>query len=176
MALSLQIEPKGFAEAEKILTAAGKNFPKAAKDAVLRGLQKGRTTADKLVRQRYALLQKDVLPKLKVELDPQGGYLQAKGPMLPVSKFNPTQVKKGVKVTITKGKRGLIEHAFFKKGRVWERRTAARYPIKIVSTAGVQLMTSVKLVSDKIEEAIEKETSKRLASNVERALAGKAFG
>lgn len=177
MALNLQIVPKGFEEAEKILTAAGKSYPKAAKDAILTGLKHGRTIADKEIRGRYAIKKSDVMPKLSVEMPTNfDGTLESKGSMLPVSLFKPTQVKKGVKVTILKGKRGLIESAFIRKGRVWQRRSPKQYPIKIVSTAGVPLMTSVKAVSEKIQEAIQKKTSERMASNVARALAGKAFG
>lgn len=178
MALSLQIIPKGFEEAEKILTAAGKNFRKLAKDAVLRGLQHGRTEADKLIRARYAIQKKPVMAQLNVELEAGGGYLEAKGPMLPVSKFKPVQKKTGVAVTILKGKRGVIEHAFIRKGKVWIRTTPKRIPIEIVRTAGVPLMISVKQVSDKVQKAIEERTSKRMADNVARAMAGKttAFG
>jgi hypothetical protein len=179
MPVALTIKPIGFAEAEKKLTEANKNFPKVSKDAILRGLKHGRTVADKEIRNRYAITKANVMPKLSVELDNEfKGRLESKGPMLPVSMFAPVQKKKGVAVTILKGRgrRRVIAGSFLKKGKVWQRVGKDRYPIKVVSTAGVPLMTSVKEVSEKVQKAIEVFTAQRLVDNVARSLAGKAFG
>jgi hypothetical protein len=178
MAVALSIVPLGFKEAEKIMLAANKNFPMAAKDAIVRALKRGRTIADRSIRERYGIKQQDVLKQINVEVQGLDGTLEAKGPMLPVSMFKPKISRTGrVTVEILKGKRKELKGpVFMKQMKVMERRQPERYPIFPVSTAGIPLMTSVPVVSAKIQKGIEEHLAERLEHNVKRALEGKAFG
>jgi hypothetical protein len=180
MPVALSITPIGLKEAEKILNAANRSFPKVARDAILRSLKHGRTVADRSIRERYAIKQGDVLKQIKVEMEGNlEGTLESKGPMLPVSMFSPKQRKKRgspVTVEILKGRRKELQGPRFMKGaKVMERRQAERYPIFPVSTAGIPLMTSAPEVSKKILSSMQKYAAARLEANVQRALEGKAF-
>ena len=183
MSLSLSIVPVGFAEAEKALRGIAKGFPKAAAEAINRGLVAGRKVAVQGIRQRYkiaagALKAKGMTVK-KATWKRIEGDLAARGPMLPVSLFTPRvkviqgSKRKVVSAEIIKGHRKVIKGAFMpKSGRVMERRQTARYPIFPVSTIGVPYMVRHQKLSEKIQETISKVTRERLHQQVNLFLSG----
>ena len=178
MPLALTITPKGFEEAMKAMQTAGKNAQKAARDAIQRGLTTGRKIADQEIRQRYAIKSAAVKAEMTVKVAGLNGSVAAKGPNLPVSLFAPRvdRKRKMVTVEIIKGRRKPIGGAvFMAKGKVMERRQAERKPIFPVSTIGVPIMLGVDEIGPKVQAKIEEEVSRRMASNMQRALSGKAF-
>jgi len=185
MPLTLSIVPQGFKEAEKALMGLKNGFPRAASDAINRGLIAGRKVAVKRIRERYAIKARDLKGegmKIKksrwTQLD---GSLNAKGPMLPVVLFSPQvrlkvikgQKRQVVSVKILKSSRKVVKGAFMARGRVWERRQSDRYPIFPVSTIGVPYMIRRQKISEEVEETIAKATQKNLDHNVQWLLNGK---
>jgi hypothetical protein len=176
MALALAIVPQGFEEAARLLKGIKNGFPKAASEAINRGLIAGRKVAAMGIRQRYNIKSGDVKGKGMVikrsTAATVSGTLEASGPMLPVALFAPrTKAAKGkrrtVSVMIIKGRRKVIKGAFMTPaGKVKERRQPDRYPIFTVSTIGVPFMVSYQGISSKVQETIAKATADRLAHNV----------
>lgn len=182
--IKMEIVPEGFATAEKALKGVANGFPRAAADAINRGLIAGRKQADQGIRGRYNIKSAAVKSELLIKKANWGnlkGSLEAKGPMIPVAKFGATvktkrTVRRGprrqfVSVAIIKGVRKVIKGAFMAKGRVWERRQADRLPVFPVSAIGIPFMISYAGVSKKVEETIGRATLQRLDHNVARLLA-----
>lgn len=180
----MDIVPAGFAEAEKALKGVANGFPRAAAEAINRGLIAGRKQADQGIRARYNIASAAVKSELlinKANWSSLSGSLEAKGPMIPLAKFAPTVRLKRVTrrgprrqfltAAIIKGARKLIKGAFMAKGRVWERRQAARTPVFPVSTIGIPFMVGYVGVAPKVEESIARATAQRLEHNVNRLLA-----
>jgi len=185
--LAIQIKTTGFKEAEKALANVKNGFPKAATEAINRGLIAGRQEATKDIRARYNIkagaLKGEGFTIKKASWTAIGGTLEAKGPMLPVKLFSPTVrtkriVRRGpraqfVSVAIIRGSRKLVKGAFMtSSGNVMERRQPERYPIFPVSTIGVPFMVGYLGIATKVEERIAEITEKRLAHNVARLLGG----
>jgi len=184
MPIAISIVPEGFAAAEKALKNVANGFPRAAADAINRGLISGRKQADQGIRARYNIKSAAVKSELlinKANWSSLSGSLEAKGPMIPLGKFAPTvKVKRVarrgarrqfVTVTIIKGSRKLVKGAFMAKGRIWERRQDERTPIYPVSTIGIPYMVGYVGVAKKVEETIARVTAQRLEHNVNRLLA-----
>jgi Prophage minor tail protein Z (GPZ) len=178
--LKIAIVPKGFEEAAKMLENIDKGFPKAAAEAINRGLIAGRKVATKGITGRYNIRSSDVKGEgmyiAKASWGNIKGALESKGSMLPVSLFSPAarfsningSKRQLVKVTIIKGNRKLVKGAFMtKSGRVMERRQKSRYPIFPVSTIGVPFMLGQLGISSNVQKTIETVTAARLEHNVE---------
>jgi Prophage minor tail protein Z (GPZ) len=191
MPIALTITPKGFEEAEKILRGIPNAFPKAAAEAINRGLIAGRKVAVQGIRTRYNIkasaIKGEGMKVNKASWTKLDGTLESKGPMLPVSLFSPIVktkriVRRGarrqfVTVMIIKGNRKLVKGAFASKsGKIFERRQEARYPIFPVSTIGVPFMIGSVGVAKKVQETIAKVTTERLEHNVALFLSGGGFG
>jgi Prophage minor tail protein Z (GPZ) len=180
MSLKVDIIPEGFKEAEKTLNGIANGFPRAAAEAINRGLVAGRKVATQLIRSRYnltAAAAKGAIVVKRASWGKIGGALEARGPMLPISIFKPTVrtrrvVRRGprrqfVSVSIIKGNRKLVKGAFvIPGGKVMERRQAERFPIFPVSTIGLPFMMGQLGILTKVEEVIAKVTQERLAHNV----------
>jgi Prophage minor tail protein Z (GPZ) len=178
------IVPVGFKEAEIALKGIKDGYPKAAAEAINRGLLAGRTAAAKNISARYAITSAAVKNNFTTQnatWSKLEGHLVATGPMLPVGTFKVSvkKVKRGgsgpardvVSVTIIKGQKKVIRGAFMlPNGRVMERRQPERFPIFPVSTIGVSQMASQKTVSEETQKAMNETTQARLKHNVDYAL------
>jgi hypothetical protein len=178
MSLALAIQPVGFAEAEKALAGIDKAFPRAAAEAINRGLIAGRKVAVQGIRGRYNIkssaLKEEGMKLQKASWGKLSGAIQSRGSMLPVSLFEPRArvrriVRRGprrqfITVAIIKGHRRLIRGGFMpgKGGKVFERRQEDRLPIFPVSTIGVPFMLGGKRISVRVQETIARATQKRL--------------
>lgn len=177
----MTITTQGFKEAEKALSGMKNGFPRAAAEAINRGLIAGRQEAVKDIRARYNIkagaLKGEGMVIKRANWTQIGGTLEAKGPMLPVALFSPTVktkrvVRRGprrqfVSVTIIRGSRKLVKGAFMTgTGKVMERRQEARFPIFPVSTIGVPFMVGYLGIAEKVEAKIAEVTMARLAHNV----------
>jgi hypothetical protein len=185
--LKFDIKTEGFEKAAKTLEGMGQAFPRAASEAINKGLIAGRALAVRLIRTRYDI-QSGELKGKGMELQrstnrSMGGVLRAAGPMLPVSAFpysakrmplkgkgsrrNPIKAQ-FIKVKIlNKGGKKLVKGAFLAKGRIWERRGPGRdAPLGIVSTIGVPQMVAYLGISKQVEKRIAETTQKRLEHNV----------
>ena len=178
MPVALHIETVGFAEAERMLAGIPKAFPRAAAEAINRGLIAGRKVAVQGIRARYnikaAALKGEGMKVKKASWGKLEGELGSRGQMLPVSLFSPSArmrrvVRRGprrqfIKVAIIKGHRRLIRGGFLpgKGGKVFERRQQDRLPIFPVSTIGVPFMIGQKQISVRAQETIARATQQRL--------------
>ena len=178
MPVALHIETVGFAEAEKMLAGIPKAFPRAAAEAINRGLVAGRKVATQGIRARYnikaAALKGEGMKLKKASWGKLEGELGPLGQMLPVSLFSPSArvrrlVRRGprrqfITVAIIKGHRRLIKGGFMpgKGGKVFERRQEDRLPIFPVSTIGVPFMIGSKQISGRAQETIARATQQRL--------------
>lgn len=184
MPLALAIIPKGFEEAQKLLTKVGLGFPKVAAKAINEGLRAGRTLASKNIRERYKIkaaeLKGEGMKTKKANASNLDASLEFKGKMLPVTLFSPRVAKVKLRKTgrqyvsaeIIRGNRKLVKGAFIAKGRVWERRQPKRIPIFPVSTISVAHMVGHQKISDDVQETIAKTTSKRMDHYIGLALSG----
>lgn len=181
MSLAIAIVPEGFKEAERLLQGVKLGYPKAAANAINRGLVSGRKVATQGVRLRYNIKSRDVKAKgmkvKKASWTRIDGSLEARGTMLPVALFSPrVRFRKGrqsVSVMIVRGFRKFLKGAFrTPSGRVMERRQPSKYPIYPVSTIGVPYMVRYQGISKNIQETIARVTSQRLAHNVAYFLSG----
>lgn len=178
MPVALHIDVVGFKEAEKMLAGIPKAFPRAAAEAINRGLIAGRKVATQGIRARYnikaAALKGEGMKLKKASWGKLEGELGSRGQMLPVSLFSPSArvrrvVRRGprrqfITVAIIKGHRRLIKGGFMpgKGGKVFERRQEDRLPIFPVSTIGVPFMIGQKQISVRAQEAIARTTQQRL--------------
>jgi len=198
MAMVLTVRPEGFKEAEMKLLGVSKGAPKAISEAINRGLTAGQTYAVKRIRERYnatAAGLKGGFRIRKASWTALGGELAARGPMLPVDIFSPSEkggrqtrkgyIAKSVSVMIIRGSRKVISPtsrgpgisgAFMAKGKVKERRQESRYPIWPVETIGIPYMFGKMEIFESTQHRIEEITDKRLAHNIARLLAGGGFG
>lgn len=187
MALVVGIVPIGFEAAEKALEGIAKGYPRAAADAINRGLVTGRKVAVMSIRGKYNIKSGDLKEQgftiKKASWGNLNGSLNAKGPMLPVQLFSPSvkfkrTTKRGPKrqfvtVMIKRGSRKLVKGAFSDHyGRVLERRQPEKYPIFPVSTIGVPFMVGSMEISNKVQEAIASAIEGNLTHNVEAMLSG----
>jgi hypothetical protein len=187
LALIVGIVPVGFETAEKALAGIAKGYPKAAADAINRGLVTGRKVAVMSIRTKYNIKSGDLKSEgfiiKKASWGNLNGSLDAKGPMLPTDLFSPKvkfkrTTKRGprrqfVTVMIKRGSRKLVKGAFSDHyGRVLERRQPEKYPIFPVSTIGVPFMVGSMEISDKVQEAIASAIGTNLARNVDAMLSG----
>lgn len=181
MPLALSIEGIGFKEAEKALSGIDKAYPRAAAEAMNRGLVAGRKVAGQDIRKRYnikATPLKAAMDLKKASWGKLEGALQAKGPMLPIGLFDPkTKVKQVVRrgprrqfvtVAVIKGHRRLIKGGFMPGigGKVFQRRQPDRLPIFPVSTIGVPFMVGQRGIAEQVQEVIARATQTRLEHNV----------
>ena len=178
MPVALTVDAIGFAEAEKALAGIPKAFPRAAAEAINRGLVSGRKVASQRIRTRYnikaATLKGQGMALKKASWGKLSGELGSRGPMLPVSLFSPSArmrrvVRRGARrqfitVAIIKGHRRLIKGGFMpgKGGKVFERRQEDRLPIFPVSTIGVPFMIGQKRISVQVQETIARVAQQRL--------------
>jgi hypothetical protein len=170
--------PLGFKEAEKALAGIQNGYPKAAADAINRGLLAGRTAAAKSISARYAITSTNVksgFEMKKATWSDLTGHLMAKGPMMKVSAFHiNVKVVKGhtvVSTIIIKGQKKLIKGAFqLPDGRIMERRQPSKFPIFPVMTIGIPPMAGETGVSKEIQTIINKATLDRLKHNTTYAL------
>lgn len=180
MPIALAIVPQGFAEAEKALKGINNGFPKAAAEAINKGLVAGRQVAVSGVGGRYNIgagAARGQMTIKKASWGTMSGRLEAKGPMLPASLFKPSVRYKRIRrrgpraqfvsVAIIKGNRKEVKQAFMAQGRIWERRGPGRdAPIGIVSTIGIPYMVRQTGILNRIEARIAEVTLARLAHNV----------
>jgi hypothetical protein len=182
MGLALNIKSVGFEGARKMLRKVPEAFPRAASEAINRGLISGRKIAAKAIRGRYnissAVVKEQGMNIKKASWIKVGGTLEAKGTMLPVTLFKPSvrwkRTPKGrrqfVRVAIIRGTRKPLKAAFMAKNRIWERidQIDPRSRIHPVSTIGVPHMIGQTGVSKQVEETIVDATQRRLKHNVAR--------
>lgn len=183
MALKIEfgmtVLPLGFKDAVETLEAIRDAYPKAAADAINKGLIEGRKAAVTLITERYNVTARDSDFQLnKAHWSNLSGFMTARGHMLPVSKFNITvkNTAKGhrqvVSVTIIRGHKKIIKGAFkLPDGRVMQRRTDTRFPIHPVMTIGIPQMVTHASIRDEVREVVSSETQKQLTLNVNKVLA-----
>ena len=91
MPVALTVDAIGFAEAEKALAGIPKAFPRAAAEAINRGLIAGRKVASQAIRTRYnikaATLKGQGMALKKASWGKLSGELGSRGSMLPVRSF-----------------------------------------------------------------------------------------
>ena len=152
--------------------------PRAAAEAINRGLIAGRKVASQEIRQRYnikaAALKGEGMKLQKASWGKLAGALQSKGQMLPISLFSPSArvrriVRRGprrqfITVAVIKGHRRLVKGGFMpgKGGKFFKRRQEDRLPIFPVSTIGVPFMIGYKRIAAQVQEAMALGTQKRL--------------
>jgi hypothetical protein len=178
MPVALNIEPVGFKEAERLLAGIPKAFPRAAAEAINRGLVAGRKEASKEIRQRYnikaAALKGEGMALKKASWGKLAGALQSKGSMLPISLFAPRVrirrvVRRGprrqfVTVAVIKGHRRLVKGGFMpgKGGKIFQRRQQDRLPIFPVSVIGVPFMIGSRGISKDVQQTMARAAQQRL--------------
>ena len=177
MPLALSIEGIGLKEAQKALAGVDKAYPRAAAEAINRGLIAGRKSAGQDIRKRYNIKATPLKAAIKLKNARWGsldGSLEAKGPMLPIGLFDAKAkvkqvVRRGprrqfVTVAVIKGHRRLVKGGFMPGigGKVFERRQPDRLPIWPVSTIGVPFMIGQRGISEEVQETIASATNKRL--------------
>jgi hypothetical protein len=182
LSLIMAVVPLGFKEAEKALQGIQDGYPKAASEAINRGLLAGRTAAAKAIAGRYAIKSADVKGQIETKnatWQHLQGDMTVSGKMLNVGtfRFGVRKVKtaKGtrqmVTATIIKGNKVILKNAFVTKaGKIMERRQPEKYPIFPVSTISIAHMSGQSEVSDAIQKAMNETTNSRLQHNVNRAL------
>lgn len=186
MAMVVGIVPIGFDAAAKALEGIKDGYPKAAANAINKGLVAGRKVATMEIRKKYNIKSGDVKSEgFKINNASWGnltGSLDAKGPMLPVDLFAPKftfkrTVRRGPKrqfvtVSIKRGSRKLVKGAFGDHfGRVLERRQPEKYPVFPVSTIGIPYMVRGD-IAPKVEAAISSMIGATLTRNVSAILSG----
>lgn len=178
MPVALHIEPVGFKEAEKLLAGIPKAFPRAAAEAINRGLVAGRKEATQEIRQRYnikaAALKGKGMELKRASWGKLAGALQSKGQMLPISLFSPSVrvrrvVRRGprrqfITVAVIKGHRRLVKGGFMpgKGGKIFQRRQQDRLPIFPVSVIGVPFMIGSRRISADVQQIMARATQQRL--------------
>lgn len=175
--------PLGFKEAEKALEGIVNGYPKALRDAINQGLQKGKDTAVETITHRYVMPDYKVKRGIKVEkatLNHLKGDLDISGEMQSIGLFKPRiryirgsrgPKRQVVSVTIIRGQTKVVKGAFMTPGkRIMERRQKDRFPIFPVSTIGIAHMAGYHEIAPKIQKAINLTISSQLTQNVERAL------
>jgi hypothetical protein len=180
--LLMGVVPLGFKEAEKALEGIKNGYPRAAKNAINVGLQKGKDTAVEAITHRYVMSNSKVKQGIKVEkasLNNLKGNLDINGEMQRIDQFRPKiryirgsrgPKRQLVSVTIIRGQTKVVKGAFkIPDGRVMERRQKDRFPIFPVSTIGIAHMAGHHEVAPKIQKAINSTISSQLNSNVKKA-------
>lgn len=184
--LDIKIVPEGFKEALKALENVKMGFPKAAGDAINRGLLAGQTAAAKGIAARYTITStavKDNITLKKASWTNLEGHLNISGAMLPLGTFKISvghvKLSRGprrqvISATIRKGAKVLVKGAFqLPSGRIMERRQPDKFPIWPVSTISVAHMAGQKEVGQAIQDRLQEVTKTRLDHNVKFALTGK---
>jgi hypothetical protein len=175
MSITVNIMPEGFKEAEEALKGVKNGFPKAMSRAINTGLLAGRTVASKMIRARYNLTAGSIKGGLymhKASSGHLGGTLEAKGPMLPMSAFNPrVKIKnsyQNVYVAIVRGKAKFVKGAFQIHGsRIMERRQPERHPIYPVSVIGIPFMLRSHQIMPEVQRRMMEASSKALKHNTD---------
>jgi len=183
--------PIGFEEARRALEGIPNAFPKAAADAINRGLTAGRELASQSIYANYNIGQGEAKAHLKMNKASWGGLsgsLEAKSTMFPLNKFKPSvitrragPVVKGrrtgayrqlVRVSVVRGGKKDVPGAFqIPDGRIMERRQPSKYPIFPVSAIGVAHMLGALRVGTPVSERMAEITYKRLMANMQLFLA-----
>jgi Prophage minor tail protein Z (GPZ) len=192
MAVAFTISTHGFKEAERALAGIPKGFPKAAADAINRGLIAGRELASSKIYGTYNIGKgsaKGGLTMKKASWGNLSGSLEARGSMLPIQTFKPTVSRRRtgggggrrafgayqqrVTVAVLRGGKKLIgpkggtSGAFqIPDGRIMERRQSSKYPIFPVSAIGIPHMLGALKVGDEVHQRMSEIINKRLAANV----------
>jgi hypothetical protein len=192
MLLATNITTVGFKEAEKALSSFPKAFPRAATNAINRGLKSGQTLAARTINQNYNMGVGQAKGKIaikKASYDKLAGALDCKGTMLPLHEFHPSVLmrrarvpgqRRGtgpyrqlVRVNIVRGPKKLVPGAFqIPDGRIMERRQQEKYPIYPVSGIGVTHMLGALRVGDPVSKQVAEMTQKRLNEQVASLLRG----
>jgi hypothetical protein len=181
--LVMGVIPLGFKEAEKRLEGIKNGYPRAAKDAINKGLQVGKDTAIDAITHRYVMSDSKVKQGIKIEratLNDLKGNLDINGEMQRIDKFHPRiryiRGSRGprrqlVSVTIIRGHTKVVKGAFkIPDGRIMERRQKDRFPIFPVSTIGIAHMAGHHSVAPVIQKAINSTINTQLNHNVEQVL------
>lgn len=184
--LEVKIVPEGFKEAQKALEGVKMGFPKAAQEAISRGLLAGQTAAAKGIAARYTITSTEVKNNINIKnasWTNLEGHLNISGAMLPLGTFKISvghvKLSRGPKrqvisATIRKGAKTVVKGAFqLPSGRVMERRQTEKYPIWPVSTISVAHMAGQTEVAESIQARLNEVTNTRLQHNVQQALTGK---
>lgn len=181
--LVMGVVPIGFKEAEKRLEGIKNGYPRAMRDAINRGLQRGKDTAVEAITHRYVMSNTQVKQGIKVNrasMNDLKGNLDIKGEMQRIDKFHPKiryiRGSRGprrqlVSVTIIRGQTKVVRGAFkIPNGRIMERRQKDRFPIFPVSTIGIAHMAGHHQVAPVIQKAINSTINTQLKHNVEQVL------
>jgi hypothetical protein len=179
----MAVVPVGFKEAEKMLSGISKGYPKVAREAINKGLEKGKKTAVEAITKRYVMSTDKVKGGIhinKASLSKLAGNLDINGEMQPITKF-PNRVsyvrgswgpsRQVIRVTIIRGKPKILKGAFkLPSGRIMERRQPDRFPIFPVSTIGIAHMAGQKEVAAAIEKDMNTVMARTIKKNTEVAL------
>jgi hypothetical protein len=181
--LAVKITTVGFVQAATLLKGIDKGFPKAAADAINRGLLAGRTLAAKSIRAEYNIASDQIKAHINLNKASWGnleGSLGYEGSMLPLEMFKPSvrykRVGKGIKfgdfrqfvsVAVRRGVKKPVAGAFrIPDGRIMERRQPSKYPIFPVSAIGIPHMLGALRVGEPVTQRIAEITQARLMANV----------
>jgi hypothetical protein len=174
----------GFKEAKKALGGMAGIFAYANNYGVNQALRAGRTLATKAIGARYNLTAPAIKKEIEEKKAKKGrGALEAKGPMIPLEKFNPSVKERRIsrrrgarkaqflKVKIRRGGGAkLVPGAFKAKGKVFERRQPKRVPLFSVSAIGVPFMLGSDKVGEQVRKRMDEVFENRRANAIARKL------
>ncbi len=147
-------------------------FPRASVAAINRTARSAKTQANRTVRQTYNIKARDFNQVTRIRKATRN-TLQAEivtsERRISLRRYSARQMRKGVRVTIVKGKPRVLSGTFIVKslgGQVFRRKTTARLPIEKMSGPSVMHMMASRNVFRKVSQFIDR----KLPEEMDRAI------
>ena len=127
----MEVSLEGKEKILRLLDALDESeMQKAVAVSAKRAATAARTAATKRIRQIYTMKASDMKARSKIESTDDGAILYIRGSMEDVRKFSANLNRRGVFVSIKRGNRYKVPHAFKLQETFVARKNTKRYPIR----------------------------------------------
>jgi hypothetical protein len=155
------------------------DIPKAIKAGVRDAARAGRTTLAKSISQRYSLassrVKKDV-PTARFMAGGQTAVITTSRKPITAMQFKPKQIRKGLSMSIFRGKRTVVKSGFMAKGLPFRRQGKERMPLDVIHGPSIHAIYTGGKWSPALQARTEVRIEDALENGIIRALGGMGRG
>lgn len=178
--ISFRIEPVNLDEVARGLSGIPGALQKVTKRAIAKTLRLAKKDAKNLSKHRYTLPPSIVSKSLTTVNSGMSGVMTSRGERNPLEKAKVNPKKrierrgKYIRAEVVRGQGDIIQKAFYKRsgGRIYERLTAKRFPIKRLKTLSAPQMLSHPTISTPLQNNIQANLSEIILAEAARILGG----
>lgn len=171
--MSIEIELNGNESLIRTLNSLNsRNMYAAISSAAQRAATHARKVGTKEIRKVYAVKAGTLKGKTKVKKVPDGAIMESKGGSEPIRSYSAVSKRKGIFVSVKKGKKTLVPRSFMLSNRFVARESSRRLPFRDLYGPAVPQLFGNPEVLEPMQEAGAEKFEERLTHEIERRLGG----